>query len=246
MNSRRHLREQRAVLADADSAWSRNSEQSSVWPVWSFDRNSVGDDGVDVERARRMHERADVIVVPGLAQADGRLDRADADDALSAPLRLRRARTCSRRRRASRAAVERRERALDPLQQAIAIGGQRREAGAGALGQRERPRAGRRARSAGCTNIARVRSTHARRQVYAQRAVERGLEPREAFEDFVERDHERRRDAHDVGSRDEQQQSRLAGGASHVHRLAAPRLVELAADPHAFAAQVARTRGGAR
>jgi ribosomal protein L18E len=37
---------------------------------------------VDVERTRRVDERADVIVVPGLAQADGRLDRADADDTL--------------------------------------------------------------------------------------------------------------------------------------------------------------------
>ena len=32
-------------------------------------------DGVDVERARRVDERADVVVVPGLLQADGRLDR---------------------------------------------------------------------------------------------------------------------------------------------------------------------------
>ena len=63
--------------------------------------------------------------------------------------------------------------------EAFAIGGQRRESGAGALGQREdggkilaRDRAGRRT---SC------------RAALDQRALERGFKPRQAFEDLVER-----------------------------------------------------------
>ena len=58
------LREQRAVLADADSAWSRNSEQSSRVPGVVVGEEKRRRDRVDVERARRVDERADVIVVP--------------------------------------------------------------------------------------------------------------------------------------------------------------------------------------
>ena len=85
-----------------------------------------------------MHERADVIVVPRLREPHGGLDGADADDALLGAAfdeheHVARARLVGR-------AIERCERALDPMQQPIAIGGQRRQALAGALGQREHDR----------------------------------------------------------------------------------------------------------
>src|SRR5512139_2127815 len=71
-----------------------------------------------------------------------------------------------------------------------------------------------------------------------ERAVEGRLEPREALEDLVEPDHERRREPHDVRARDQHEQAGLAGRLHDVHRLALPRDVELGAEPDALAAQL--------
>ena len=81
-----------------------------------------------------MDERADVIVVPRLFEPDGGLDAADADDAS--------VRAFDQHEHVTRVgaigrARERCERALDARREALAIGGKRRQSGAGTLGERE-------------------------------------------------------------------------------------------------------------
>jgi len=90
--------------------------------------------GIDGQRARRVHERPDVIVVPGFPQAHRSFDGGNADNAVVGPLDQHEGVT---RIGALGGACERRERSLDPLGEAITICGKRRQARAGALGQRE-------------------------------------------------------------------------------------------------------------
>ena len=84
-----------------------------------------------------MDERPDVIVVPGLLQADCCLDRADADDALVAAVDQH---EHVARISAIGGAGKRCKRTVDALGEALAIGWQRREPGAGALRQRKNRR----------------------------------------------------------------------------------------------------------
>ena len=101
---------------------------------------------VDAERARGVDQRADVIVVPRLLEPDRGLDRGNSDDAIGIAVDEHENVAGVGARRGSR---ERCERAHDPLRQPLAIRRQRREAGAGALGQREHRREVVPARSAG-------------------------------------------------------------------------------------------------
>ena len=92
---------------------------------------------VDVELARGVHLRPDVIVVPGLRQAHGRLDRADADDAAAAAVDEHEDVARIRLRGVS---GERGERALDALLEALGVGRQCGQRRAAAFGQREQRR----------------------------------------------------------------------------------------------------------
>ena len=185
-------------------------------------------DGVDVERARRVDERADVIVVPGLGQADRGLDRGDADDACRR--RRRPARTRSTRRRASRCPRTTRASAR------CATASRSRLAGSVVrpvpVRSDSASTAGRSSRAIGRTKNTRL----ARRQVSARlSAVSRRARPSRISSRLMTSDGAMRTTS---GPATSTQEARLAGGLDDVHRLALPRRVELAADPHAFAAQV--------
>ena len=79
MNSSRALAMQRSVLRAAIARVQKQRAQLAV-PGVIVAEEERRRGGVDAELARRVHLRADVIVVPGLGQPDRRLDRADADD----------------------------------------------------------------------------------------------------------------------------------------------------------------------
>jgi hypothetical protein len=80
MKRRAAFREQRPVLAVPVRVVEKQRAELGM------SRMVVGEeerrrDGIDVERPRRVDDRADPVVVPGLLQPDGRFDRRDADHA---------------------------------------------------------------------------------------------------------------------------------------------------------------------
>src|SRR5690242_7833956 len=132
------LREQRPVPADAITLVEEQRAKLAVSGV-VVRQEQRRRHRIDAERARCMHQRADVVVVPGLAQPDRRFDGADPHDPLPARTRFHEhehvARVLPRG-----DLVERRERALDALEQPLAVRGEGGQTAAGALGQREHRR----------------------------------------------------------------------------------------------------------
>src|SRR5690348_13730486 len=70
--------------------------------------------------------------------------------------------------------------------------------------------------------MGRTKNIRRRKSKLSERARERRFESRQALENFVERDHERRCEPDDVRSGDEDDQSRVSRRFQYVHRAAAP------------------------